>query len=233
MLKLVEAGPNGPERPTAIQQSVRAYLNDRLYGDEPGLASLDRWSIARILRENQAKAELVEEAPDPTERCYQDLVREIDAEAQVGIFLPDHARHAAQLRLLGGEPGITGRLDLELPRVAPTLFADEFQRSQQDLDLVWVTIRARFDRAHIEAETSELMLMHLLDSEDEAADAADELRSVFYAFHEDRIRRSFDLGAKLDDRNSRQLIIKVAQWSDRAGSYADRIDCICRRAGTS
>ena len=232
MLRLIESGRNGPVKPTTIRESVTSYLDDRFQCDERGLAGLDRWSMERIRRENRAKAELVEESRDPVGHCYQNLIREIDAEAQMGIFLPDHALQAARLRWLNGEPGVTGRLDLDVPRIAPTLFADEARRSGHDLDLVWITIHARFDRAHIEAETSELILMHLSASEDDAADTADELREVFYAYHEDRIRRSFDLDAQLDDRIAEQLFTKVAGFGKRAGSYAKRIEAICRRAGT-
>ena len=233
MLKLVKGGRNGARKKSSIHESVIAYLDDRFEGDEPGLTGLDRWSIDRIMRENRAKAELVEEASDPIEHCFQNLIREIDAEAQVGVFLPIPARQAAQLRRLNGEPGITGRLDLDMPRIAPTIFAEEARRSGPDLDVVWRTISARFSRAHIEAETSELILMHLLESADDAADSADEFRAVFYAFHEDRIRRSFDLADQLDDASSRELVRRVAELGRRAGSYAERVDAIFRRAGSS
>ena len=232
MLKLVKGGRNGTKKGTAIQASVIAYLDDRFHGGEPGLARLDRWSIDRIMRENQAKAALVEEASDPTEHCIQNLIREIDGEAQVGVFLPNPARHAAQLRRQFGEPGITGRLDLDMPRIAPTIFAEEARRSGPDLDVVWNTVSARFDRAHIEAETSELVLMHVLDSADDAADTVDEFRAVFYAFHEDRLRRSFDLSDQLDEASSRNLVTRVAKLGKRAGSYAERVDAIFRRAET-
>jgi hypothetical protein len=232
MLKLVKGGRNGTKKSTTIQASVIAYLDDRFQGGEPGLARLDRWSIDRIMRENRAKAALVEEAGDPVEYCVQNLIREIDAEAQVGVFLPNPARHAAQLRRHFGEPGITARLDLEMPRIAPTMFAEEARRSGPDLDVVWNTVSARFDRAHIEAETSELVLMHVLDSADNAADTADEFRAVFYAFHEDRLRRSFDLEDQLDEERGKRLVATVAELGRRAGSYADRVDAILRRAET-
>jgi hypothetical protein len=233
MLKLVKGGRNGTPKSTTIQASVIAYLEDRFQGGEPGLAQLDRWSIDRIMRENRAKSALVEASRDPVEHCVQNLIREIDAEAQVGVFLPGPARHAAQLRRLAGEHGITGRLDLEMARIAPIVFAEEAHRSGPDLDVVWNTVSARYDRAHIEAETSELILMHLSQSEDDAADAADDFRSVFYAFHEDRLRSSFDLADKLDENSSRRLVASVAELGRRAGSYAGRIEAILRLAETS
>jgi hypothetical protein len=232
MLKLVKGDRNGTPKSTTIQASVIAYLEDRLQGSEPGLAQLDRWTIDRIMRENCAKSALVEESRDPVEHCVQNLIREIDAEAQVGVFLPGPARHAAQLRRLAGEHGITGRLDLEMARIAPIVFAEEAHRSGPDLDVVWNTVSTRYDRAHIEAETSELILMHLSELEFDAADAADEFRSVFYAFHEDRLRRSFDLEDQLDEESGRRLVATVAELGRRAGSYADRVDAILRRAET-
>ena len=230
MLKLVKGDQTDTKKGTTIQASVVAYLDDRFQSAEPGLLQLDRWSIDRIMRENRAKAALVEEARDPAEHCVQNLIREIDVEAQFGVFLPGPARHAAQLRRLAGEHGITGRLDLDMARIAPTLFAEEAHRSGPDLDVVWNTVSTRFDRAHIEAETSELILMYLSESEVDAADAADDFRSVFYAFHEDRLRRSFDLEDKLDEESGRRLVATVAELGRRAGSYADRIDAILRRA---
>ena len=232
MLKLVKGDHTDTKKGSTIQASVVAYLDDRFQGAAPGLLQLDRWSIDRIMRENRAKAALVEEARDPAEHCVQNLIREIDAEAQVGVFLPGPARHAAQLRRLAGEHGITGRLDMEMARIAPTLFAEEAHRSGPDLDVVWNTVSTRFDRAHIEAETSELILMYLSESEVDAADAADDFRSVFYAFHEDRLRRSFDLEDQLDEESGRRLVATVAELGRRAGSYADRVDAILRRAET-
>jgi hypothetical protein len=232
MLKLVQGVHNGTKKDSTIQASVIAYLDDRFQDDESGLARLDRWSIDRVMRQNRAKAALVEEAHDPREHCVQNLIREIDAEAQVGVFLPGPARHAAQLRRLAGEHGITGRLDLEMARIAPTVFAEEARRSGPDLDVVWNLVSTRYDRAHIEAETSELILMHLSESEVHAADAVDDFRSVFYAFHEDRLRRSFDLEDQLDDESGRRLVATVAELGRRAGSYATRIEAILRRAET-
>ena len=232
MLKLVKGGRNGTAKSTTIQASVIAYLEDRFQGNEPGLAQLDRWSIDRIMRENRAKAALVEDARDPVEHSVQNLIREIDAEAQVGVFLPGPARHAAQLRRLAGEHGITGRLDQEMARIAPIVFPEEARRSGPDLDVVWNTVSTRYDRAHIEAETSELILMHLLASEDDAADAADDFRSVFYAFHEDRLRRSLNLAEQLDEHGSKRLVARVAELGRRAGSYATRIEAILRKAET-
>lgn len=232
MLRRVRIDQDGPGRRSMIGDSVAAYLADRFQAGESRLAGLDRWSIERISRENSAKVELVEAARDPVEHCFQNLVREIDTEAQAGIFLPNHAGQAARTVRCNGLPCIVGHLNLDVPRIAPTLFPDEAGRSGSDLDLVWVTIHARFDRAQIEAETSELILLHLSVSEDEAADIVDELRAVFYAYHEDRIRRSYDLAGQLDERSAALLLTKVTDLANRAGSYAERTETISRRAGT-
>jgi len=233
MLRLIRGGKDTVERRTRIEDAVAAYLQDRFSGDDNAMSRLDRWSQQRITVENMAKLGLVLEADDPTEHCYQNLIREIDTEAETGIFLATPAANAAQLRRLSGESGVSGRLYQLLPKVAPVLFADELRHSNENLDLVWVSIEARFDRANLDAEISELVLMHLLDAEETASDMSDALRAMLYTFHEDLARRRCQLPRLLNDRATRHLVSLVKGLSERAGSYDERIGEIGRRAGTA
>lgn len=233
MLRLIRGGRDTVDTETHIEDAVAAYLNDRFSSDDSPMARLDRWSQQRITVENLAKLALVLESADPTEHCYQNLIREIDTEAETGIFLATPAANAAQLRRLAGESGISGLLYQVLPKVAPVLFADELRHSNENLDLVWVSIEARFDRANLDAEISELILMHLLDTEETAADMSDALRAMLYTFHEDLARRRCNLPRLLNDRATRHLLSLVQGLSERAGSYDERILEIGRRAGTA
>ncbi len=197
------------------------------------MSRLDRWSQQRIIAENRAKLALVLESDDRVEHCYQNLIREIDSEAECGIYLATPAANAAQLRRLAGEAGISGRLYQQLPRIAPILFADELAHSSDNLDLVWVSIEARYDRANLDAEVSELILMHLLEAEETAADMTDALRAMLYTFHEDLARRRCKLPRLLNDRAMRHLLGLVSQLSERSGDYEERITEISTRAGSA
>lgn len=233
MLRVIQGGRNTVRRETNVEDAVNAYLHDRFSSKEGHMARLDRWSQQRITVENLAKLALVLEAADPVEHCYQNLIREIDSEAETGIYLATPAANAAQLRRLAGESGISGRLYQQLPRIAPVLFADELAHSNENLDLVWVAIEARYDRANLDAEVSELILMHLLDQEDTAADMTDALRALLYTFHEDIARRRCELPRLLNDRATRHLVRMASELSDRSGDYEARIAEILKRAGTA
>jgi hypothetical protein len=233
MLRVIQGGRRNMAHGKEIRDAVAAYLNDRFTGKDNPLARLDRWSQQRIVLENQAKLALVLEADDPAEHCYQDLVREIDSEAEAGIYLGTPAANAAQLRRLAGENGVSGRLYQELPAIAAILFADELAHSNDNLDLVWVAIEARYERANLDAEVSELILMHLKDEEETAADMADALRAMLYTFHEDLARRRCGLPRLLNDRATRHLVTMVSGLADRSGNYGARIAAISQRAGTA
>lgn len=233
MLRVIQGGKSTVRRETSVEDAVNAYLTDRFSSKDSHMARLDRWSQQRITVENLAKLALVLESADPVEHCYQNLIREIDSEAETGIYLATPAANAAQLRRLAGESGISGRLYQQLPRIAPVLFADELAHSNDNLDLVWVAIEARYDRANLDAEVSELILMHLVDQEDTAADMADALRALLYTFHEDLARRRCELPRLLNDRATRHLVRIVSELSDRSGDYEARIAEIGKRAGTA
>lgn len=219
-----------------IGESIRSSVSQRLHEAfrriEVSNGSLDKWTERRIHDENMAKLDLILEADDPAERCYQDLIRELDIEAENGIYLVGTEFQSDALRALAEDPGISGELHLEVPSVARSLFADELGHSAGDADLVWVTIQARYDRAHLDATVSELIMQFLLDDGAAADDMADALRALLYSYHENTVRHVCDLPSLLDDRESRDLIIIVVELEKRSGSYHERIREICRRAGT-
>ena len=233
MLRVIQGGKSQVRTGDSVHDAVTAYLNDRFTSRDSAMARLDRWSQQRIAVENQAKLALVFEDQDPMEHCYQNLIREIDSEAETGIYLATPAANAAQLRRLAGEAGVSGRLYQQLPKIAPILFADELQHSNENLDLVWVSIEARYDRANLDAEVSELILMHLLEQEDTAADMTDALRAMLYTFHEDLARRRCELPRLLNDRATRHLVTMISQLAERSGDYGMRIAEISKRAGTA
>ncbi len=72
------------------------------------------------------------------------------------------------------------------------------------------------------AEISELILMHVLDDEDMAADMADALRATFYSYHEDRVRRRCRLPKVLGERATRRVHSSVSDLRERADEIMGR-----------
>jgi hypothetical protein len=216
-----------------LQESVTLYLDDR-FSCGSLMPALDDPSSQRIIAlESRAKLALTIASDDPVEFTYQNLIREIDNEARFGIFLASPAGNAAQLRRLSGDTGRLGQLHQLIAEIAPVLFTEEYYGSGRQLDQVLIAINSRYDRANVEAEVSELILMHLLGDEDEASDRADELRALFYACHEERVRRRFDLTPVQSTSASRRLADRIHELSSRAGDYAERVAAIRKRAGTA
>ena len=182
--------------------------------------------------ENLTKIELAHASEDPVEYCYQNLIREVDAEAQTGIFLVGKTAADPSLDLVENEAGVSGELKDQLAYVAPALFADALAHSDDQLDLVWVTIRARFERARVDAEVSKIAMGILMQDADVAQDMADALRSLMYPFHEYATRQQCQLPPLLDERQARELTIMVSQLEKRAGDYGDRVREITSRADT-
>ncbi len=217
-----------------INDALRATVSTRLYdafsADDGSLSRLDRWTQRRVSDQNLAKLELVLEADDPVEHCYQNLIREIDTEAQTGIYLvrPDAA--SPSLRKLAAEPGVSGTLHRDLEAVASRLFIDALAHSNDDLDLVWVTIEARYDRAHIDAEVSQDIMRFLLDDADRADAIAGSLRSLMYAFHDDMTRHFCELPMLRDRRKLRSLAAMIVDLKNRADDYDRRVAAIVERA---
>lgn len=213
----------------AARARIATYLYQVYASDDGLLGGLDRWTQRRITEENMAKLALVFEADDPAEACYQDLIREIDTEAETGIFLARPDAQSRHLQRVTDEPGVSGELHREIEAVAPVMFADEAAHSARDLDLVWVTIQARHDRAHVDAMVSEIIMSHLMNDADAARDMSNAMRALQYSFHEDVVRRHCDLSRFIDNRDERDLMIMVTELTKRSGSYEARIAAIGNR----
>lgn len=230
MLSLIKNDTSRLNKAERIRADVRAFLYDAFTDEDSPLVNLDRWTQRRISAENLAKLELALEADDPVEFSYRNLIREIDTEAEAGTFLVRPGTRRAVLRSLVGEAGISGKLYQDLDRIAPELFADELAHSDENLDLVWVTIHARHDRAVVDARISGIVLKHLIGDTNSARDMSQALRSLLYAFHEDRIRRQCRLPRVLNDRATRDLVMMVSELAERSGDYVEQVRAISERA---
>ena len=232
MLSLVPNDTSRYARSEAILAETSRILYDAFSADNGLLSNVDRWTERRVTLENLTKIELAHAAGDPVEYCYQNLIREIDSEAHTGIFLVSGSSPDGLLRTLANDPGISGELGRAVAYMAPTLFSDELAHSDDQLDLVWVTIRARFERARVDAQVSTAALGILMQDADVAQDMADALRAMMYAFHEHVARERCGLPALLDQQRARELSVMVAQLETRAGDYGDRTREITSRADT-
>ena len=230
MLSLIKNDTSRQNLAERIRADVRAFLYDAFTDEDSPLVNLDRWTQRRISSENLAKLDLALETDDPVEFAYQNLIREIDTEAEAGVFLVRPGARVPFLRSLLGDAGISGKLYQEIDRIAPELFADELGHSDRNLDLVWVTIRARYDRALVDARVSGIILKHLMGSTDSARDMSQALRSLLYAFHEDLIRRRCSLARILNDRATRDLVMMVSELAERSGDYVEQVRAISDRA---
>jgi len=232
MLSLVRPEKSTGALAERIRADIRAYLYETFAQEDGALAGLDRWTQRRISGENLAKAELVLEAEDPTEYCYQNLIREIDSEGEAGVFLASPGTRHPVLRQLVGESGISGTLHEHIDRIAPRLFTDEVRHSDRKLDLVWVSLRARYDRAVVDAGVSGIVMKHLTGNTSGTGDMLFALRSLLYAFHDDAVRRHCGLERVLAEPATRDLVLMVAELVERSGAYGDRVREIEKRAET-
>jgi hypothetical protein len=173
---------------------------------------------------------LIFESDDPAEACYKDLIRELDTEAETGIYLARTDATERHLRRVMDESGVSGDLHCAIEAIAATVFPDEVAHSADDLDLVWITIQARHDRAHVDAMVSEIIMSHLMDDANAARDMTNAIRALQYSFHEDVVRRRCDLPRILDERDERDLLLMVTEMAQRSGSYEGRIAEITERA---
>ena len=217
----------------AARARVATYLY-QVYASEDGLlGDLDRWTQRHITEENMAKLAMVFESDDPAEACYKDLIRELDTEAETGIYLARADADERHLRRVTDEPGVSGDLYSAVEAIAPIIFADEVAHSTDDLDLVWVTIQAHHDRAHVDAMVSVIIMSHLLDDANAARDMTNAIRALQYSFHEDVVRRRCELPRIIDDRDERELQIMVTELAQRSGNYEDRVTAILNRANSA
>jgi len=213
----------------AAEACVRNHLDAVFAKTGNMLGDLNPWTQHLITTENLAKLALVFEAEDPAEACYRDLIREIDTEAESGIYLARNGCSSTHLARVAAERGVSGRLDQEIDAIAPVVFANELAHSAGDLDLVWVTIEARHDRAHVDAKVSEIVMRHLLDDADAARDICDTMRALLYPFHEDIVRDRCGLARVLDNYGRQDLDHMVGEMIARSGSYQARTEEIrCR-----
>lgn len=201
----------------AMHSRVSTCLNQSYCENEGLLSNLDRWTQQRFTDKNLAKLALVLDSDDPTETCYQDLIREIDAEAENGIYLVRSDSTLRHLRRLIDEPGVSGEMRCEISRIAPIMFADETANSTDDFDRIWATILASHNCAHVDATVSEIIMSFLLDDGDAARDMGDAMRALHYSFHEDVVRRRSNLPLLINDQDSRELRIMVTELSKRSG----------------
>lgn len=219
-----------PDRDAMLYNEVADRLYDVFNAGHGALASLDQWTQRRILEENMAKLALVLEADDPVEYCYQNLIREIDAEAEMGIYLVGTRHSTSDLRILASDPGISGTLYREIDALAPIVFADILSQARENAENIWITIQAGFDRARIDATVSQMIMAHLQNDGVGVDDMANALRSLMYVFHEDRARRLAGMPLMLNDRGMRELVMMVSELAQRAGNYDRRVEAISDRA---
>lgn len=229
MLALARKSDSG----TLVRRDVSNYLHEAFSSENSALSWMDRWTEKRVIEENMAKIGLAFEADDPVEYCYQNLIREIDTEAETGIYLLGRTSHSRELRELADDPGVSGKLHDHMETIAPVVFADEMAQCYLDFDIVWVSIRARYDRALVDASVSEMIMSRLTGDGHGNADMSSALRSLMYSFHEDLARRITGLEPILDERNNRELLTMISVLTERAGDYAQRVEAIRERAGTA
>ena len=129
MLSLVPSNTKRYSLSETVHAEVSRYLYQAFSADDGLLSNVDRWTQRRVTLENLTKIELAHASGDPVEYCYQNLIREIDAEAQTGIFLIGKDTVNASLGILANEPGVSGKLRNEVAYIAPTLFADALAHS--------------------------------------------------------------------------------------------------------
>ena len=229
----MNASTSTTHTPFTLADAARAQVATCLYelyaNGEGLLSNLDRWTQQRITEENMAKLALVFESDDPVEACYRDLIREIDTEEENGIYLANANSSVRHLSRIVDEPGVSGELSSHIEAIAKNMFPDELAHSTAGLDLVWITIQARHDRAHVDAQISEIIISHLMGDADMARDMCNALRSLQYASHYNGARRCCNLNLLTDDRDERDLMIMVSELEKRSGSYRNRIAAINNR----
>lgn len=220
----------------SLLDAARATVAEQLYHTyrDSGslLGNLDRWTQQRITDENLAKVALVMDADEPAEACYRDLIREIDTEAETGIYLANGNATADHLRRVIDESGVSGELDQNLRMIAPVVFADETARSEDDLDIVRITIQASHDRAHLDATVSESIMSILMDDAEIVHDMTGVMRALLYTYHEDVVRQCCGLPVILGDAEKRDLRTMVSELTQRSGNYNDRTSEIRWKADT-
>jgi hypothetical protein len=177
----------------AVRERVAEHLSDAFNDEHSTLTGLDHWTRQRLIDENLAKVSLVFTADNPIEACYHDFIREIDIEAETGIY---HARPDARqdyLRNVVEESGVSGEL-----------CGDDRRRAHE--------------RAHLAAAVSEIAMSFLMDDAEPVKDMASVLRAFFYTIHEDDERRQKQLPTLLSEPERRDLQTMVTELRREAGA---------------
>jgi len=211
-------------------ERVRKFFDEVFDADRGILGHTNPWTRRRIIKDNLGKVALVQADVEPAESCFRDLIREIDVEARMGIYLAGEGARSDHLRRVAEEPGVSGQLGREIGQIAPIYFADELARSDDGLNCVWIAIRAAHDRARVDACVSEITLSYLTDDAKGVRDALNRMRAQQYAFHEDVVRNRVGLPPLLSDSERRDLRNMVGELAVRCGSYDERTAEISRRA---
>lgn len=233
MLKLVPNKPKPASLSETIGTHVSAAIFEALSSEEGALYDFDRWTRRKLTLQNLAKMELVLSADDPLEYCYQNLVREIDVEAEFGIYLVKDTAIAPDLKSLLDEPGISGEMHARIAQTARKLYRAGVVETPNEPDLVWETILKRYARARVDTAVSEIMIGFLMDSAEAAEYMSHAIRALMYSFHEDNTRRECGLPPQLRDRETRELTLMVTEHRRRAGDYSARVREIAAQAGTA
>lgn len=177
----------------AVRERVAERLSDAFDDEHSTLDGLDHWTRQRLIDENLAKVSLVFEAENPIEVCYHDLIREVDIEAETGIY---HARADATqeyLRNVVEESGVSGELRGDGKRLA-------------------------HERAHLAASVSKIAMSFLMDDAEPVKDMAGVLRAFFYTIHEDDERSQRHLPTLLSEPERRDLQTMVTELRREAGT---------------
>ena len=176
-----------------VREHVARHLSDTLDNEHGALASLDHWTRQRLIDENLAKISLLFEAENPIEVCYHDLIREIDIEAETGIYQARPDASHAYLRQVVEESGVSGELCNDNRLVA-------------------------HERAHLAASVSELAMTYLMDDAEPVRDMSSVLRAFFYTIREDAERKHSGLPSLLDESERHDLEIMVTELRREAGT---------------
>lgn len=216
----------------AILNAVRSRVDEAF--SEPGgtLPGLGDWSRRIIMDENLAKTSMALESSDPIEHCHQNLIRELDHEAESGIWLVRGDAAPTELAWLLDEPGISGDLHRLLPALAARQFPEAMAQSGDSVDFVRLVIESRFRRAQLDAATSETAMRFLMGDAGCAEDMTRALRSILYGYHETMLRRLTGLDPELGERAMRDLVVMTSRLFEQAGDYDARQQAIRARAGT-
>ena len=176
-----------------VREHVASHLNEAMQDQHSALAGLDHWTRQRLIDENLAKISLLFEAENPIAACYHDLIREIDIEAETGIYAARSDASREYLRQVTEESGVSGELSSDGKQVA-------------------------HESAHLAASVSELAMTYLMDDAEPVRDMASVLRAFFYTIREDAERMQSNLPSLLDASERRDLQIMVTELRREAGT---------------